>query len=77
MLSAAWRTSHNQARGSCSIDRLPVALNAGANEWVLHGCFHDQIDWPAKQCLQGVVQVLLGRHTVSVTRKVSDKQVNI
>jgi len=77
MLSTARRTSHNQARGSCCIDRLPGAIDASPNEWALYGSFHDQIDWPAEQVLQGVTQVLMGRDPGLVARKVSNEQVDI
>jgi hypothetical protein len=77
MLSAASRTSHSQARGSCCIDRLPGAIYAGPDEWVLDGRIHDQVDRPAEQILQGVTQVLMGRDPWLVVRKVSDEQIDI
>jgi hypothetical protein len=56
---------------------LAEAIYADSNEWILNGRFHDQIDWPPEQILQGITQVLMRRDPRLMARKISNEQVYV
>jgi hypothetical protein len=76
-VSLSTSRSPNQACGSCRINRPSRSFDVGANERILNGCFHHEIDRPSEHIRQGTAQILPRGDAGMVAREISDKQVDI